>query len=461
MTELPSRPPRETQPRSPQGRRVLILSIVGGAVLVVAAIVIIVILGLRGSDAPSEATPAPTAIPQPTQTVAASPLPVPSCDTIISSGDVQVSIALPISLTFGDWSYPVEPIVPAEVAWAYPADRSGTAVWVCGTVVNYVIGLEPTPENETLVTGLVPGDEIRLRLSSGAVLPFRFTGRREAPSGEEDALAQQQPRLTLILAEGGTWQIAAADYVAEAEPMQPPLMGESGQVGQPTQAGDARVTVTRGYVQRVDALPAGTAYYVVEYTVENVGETPLTGDRFSMKLDDAMSDTYLLSPPGSEAGEFGPLSGEIAPGASAQGSAGYLVPDPLPNGALSWTFSPRAGSGAQAVVSIPHEGPAVSEPSVRQANVAVLDAFLNSDASALILEAEVQNTGSDALIIEEADISLSSSAGLGELLLTAPPLPWTILPSERQVVELQYARPDASTVLLELLGYSFEIGGLQ
>jgi hypothetical protein len=93
--------------------------------------------------------------------------------------------------------------------------------------------------------------------------------------------------------------------------------------------------------------------------------------------------------------------------------------------------------------------------------VAVLDAFLNSDASALILEAEVQNTGSDSLIIEDSDISLSSSDGLGELLLAAPPLPWTILPSERQVIELQYARPNASTVLLELLGYSFEIGGLQ
>jgi hypothetical protein len=449
------------RPSPPQNRQPLILSIVGGAGLLLAAIVIIVVLGLRGTDQPSEVTTAPTETREPTPAAPSSPVPTAICQTIISNGDVEVSVALPISLTLKDTAFPIEPIVPENEVWSYPPDRSGAAVWICGTVVNYVIGLEPTPENEALVTDLTPGDQISLKLASGAVLPFRFGGRGEVTAGGEDALAQQQPRLTLILAEGDTWQIATADYVAEAESVGSPLPEASAQPGQPVQVGDARVTVNRGYVQRTDDLRSGTMYYLIEFSVENGGEAPLATDRFAMQLKDGVGNTYLLSRLGSEAGEFGLLSGEIASGASAQGSAGYLVPDPLPAGTLIWTFFPRAGSRAQASVSIPYEGEAGGQPSATRANVTVNDAFFSTDGSTLILEGEVRNTGTGLLTVEQADISLSSSAGLGELIMAAPPLPWTIEPGEAQVIELQYQRPDASTALLELLGYSFEIDGLQ
>jgi hypothetical protein len=455
-------PTREETPdsRSPQSQQILILSVIGGAVLLLAAVVIIVVLGLRGTDQASDATPTPTESVLPTPPPS-SPAPPPSCETIISSGDVEVSVALPTLLTLRDTPFPVEPIVPEGDVWSYPADRSATAVWVCGTVINYVIGLEPTPENETLVTSLTPGDEVTLQLTSGAVLPFRFAGRGEVVAGDADALTQQQPRLTLVLTQGDTWQIATADYVAEAESIEPPPSGTLVQLGQPAQIGEAVVIVNRGHVERVEDLPPGTMYYVVEYSVENRGETPLTIDGYSMKLQDGVGNAYLLSPPGSEAGDFGPLSGEIAPGSSAQGSAGYLVPDPLPDGPLVWSFSSRAEPGAQANVSIPYESEAGGEPSVERAEVALTDAFFSSDGNTLILEGEVRNTGTETLNIEEGDIRLSSSAGLSDLFLAAPPLPWAIEPGQRQVIELQYQRPGASTVLLELLGYSFEIGGLQ
>jgi hypothetical protein len=439
----------------------MILTMAGGAVLVLAAIAIIVVLALRATGRPSDVTPTPTEAMEPTATAPTSPVPTTACDTIISGGDVEVSIALPISLTLRDTTFPVQPMVPASQAWSYPPDRSGTAVWVCGTVVNYVIGLEPTPENETLVTALTPGDEIRLQLATGAILPFRFAGRAEVAPGDEAALAQQQPRLTLVLGRNDTWQTATADYVAEAESVEPPLSEASAQLGQPVQVGDVRLTVNRGYVQRTGDLPSGTMYYLVEFSVANEGDTPLSADRFSMKLRDGMGNTYLVSPAGSEAGESGPLSGEIAPGSSVQGSAGYLVPDPLPAGSLIWTFSPSAGSEARAGVSIPYQGEAGGEPSVTRADVTINDAFFSTDGNTLILEGEVTNRGTGPLTVEQADISLSSSAGLGDFIMAAPPLPWTVEPGEAQVIELQYQRPDASTVLLELLGYSFEIGGLQ
>jgi hypothetical protein len=96
-----------------------------------------------------------------------------------------------------------------------------------------------------------------------------------------------------------------------------------------------------------------------------------------------------------------------------------------------------------------------------QPDVRVTDAFVSSDGSILIIEGEVQNRDTRALVVEPSDVTLSSSAGMGELVTEAPPLPWTIQPGQLQVVELQYQRPEASTVLLELLGYSFEISGVQ
>lgn len=459
MNTPASPPERSPGSSSPHRRQLLVLSVAIGAVLLFIAIVILIYLGLRGTGQPSAGTPTPTEGVRPTATAPASPILAPSCEAILSSGNVEVSMALPISLTAGNAaSYPVVPIVPQEDAWVYPQGRSGDGVWVCGTVVNYVIGLDPTAANEELVGNLAPGDEIRLQLSNGAVLLFRVAERRDVSPGAAAATSQQQPRLTLVLPKSDTWQIAIADYAAEAEPAEPPTTGASAQLGQPVEVDGVRVTVSEGTLERRGDLAQGTAYFIVEFTVENPGEQPLATETFSMRLRDSLGNTYLVSPQASEAGESGALTGQIQPGASAQGSAGYVVPDPLPTGEIAWIFSPRPGS-QQVSVSIPHEytGDAVAlQPDVR-----VTDAFLSSDGSILIIEGEVQNRDTRPLVVEPSDVTLSSSAGVGELVTEAPPLPWTIQPGQLQVIELQYQRPEASTVLLELLGYSFEISGVQ
>jgi len=449
---------RETN--SSRRRQLLILIIISGAILLFIAVVILVYLGLRGAGQGAEATPTPTERIEPTLTVPTqvSPVPVPSCETIISSGDAQVSVALPLSLTVGGTVYPVEPIVPQADAWVYPEDRSGPAVWVCGTIINYVIGLQPTPANQDLIGNLAPGSDVTLQLTSGAVLHFRFTERRDLAPGADEALSQQQPRLTVVLPGAESWQVAFADYAAEAESVVPPPSGVTGEVGQPVDLGQARVTVSRGYVERHADLAPATAYYLVAFSVENVGDSPLPTDAFSMELRDSIGNVYLLSAAASGLGEAGPLSGEIQPGASAQGTAGYVVPDPLPAGELTWIFSPRPATTAARVV-IPHEGGGPDQVPA-QPEVVLVDAFLGDAGNTLIIEGEVWNRGTEPLVVEAADIRLSSSAGMSERSSEAPPLPWTIEPGERRVVELQYPKPDASSVLLELLGYSFEIGGL-
>jgi len=359
---------------------------------------------------------------------------------------------------------PVTPVLSEQAGWTYPADGSGSAMWICGTVVNYVLGLEPTPDNETLLTNLRPGDEIKLHLSNGVVLFFRFVERRETAANEEGVFEQFRPRLTLILeTEAGGWQVATADYVAETEPVQPPQPGTQVQPGQPVRVGDAQVTVSRGHAESGgEGQPAETMYYLVEFSVENVGAAPLNADNFAMQLQDGVGNQYLLSPAASSAGEHVSLSGEIAPGATVQGTAGYVVPKTLAGPTLTWTFNPRPGSELRASVSIPYEGEGGgAEPAPGQAEVRITDAFLNSAGDTLIIEGEVSNVGDSTLTVELNDISLTSSSGIGELRVAAPPLPWTVEPGQTQIIELQYRRPEASTALLALLGYSFEIQGLQ
>jgi len=454
----------EQSPQAKSSRRgcLLIVPIVGGIFLLLIAGALMLFLGLRSLLSSGEDNPGmPLEVVKVTPTAFASPVPPPNCETIVGSGDVQVTVPLPTSLTVNGEPFPVAPILPDQTSWTYPAGSSGSASWVCGTVVNYVLGLEPTEENGALLAGLRPGDEIKLRLSNETVLFFRFVEQRETAANDASVFEQFRPRLTLILEmENGSWQIATADYVAETEQAQPTPSGAEAQPGQPVRVGDAQVTVARGHAESGgEGQPAGTMYYLVEFSVENVGASPLDTGGFATQLQDSVGNQYLISPAASGDGEHGPLSGEIAPGATAQGTAGYLVPETLAGPTLTWTFNPQPGSELHASVSIPYAG-GTEAASAGQAEVNITDAFLNNAGDVLIIEGEVRNTGSEPFTVELNDISLTSSGGTSTLRMAAPPLPWTIQPGQTQIIELQYERPAASTALLALLGYSFEIQGL-
>jgi len=430
--------------------------------LLLVAAVIMVYLGFKGVLFRSDDSPGmPLEVVKITPTPFSSPVAPPNCATIINSNDVQVTVPLPTSLTVNGEPFPVAPILPDRTGWTYPANSSGAATWLCGTVVNYVLGLEPTVDNETLLADLRPGDEIKLHLSNGTELFFRFVERRETAANEGSVFEQFRPRLTLILEMGNdSWQVATADYVAETETVQPSPPGSEAQPGQPVRVGDAQVTVSRGHAESGADQPPGTMYYLVEFSVENVGTTPLNADGFTMQLQDGVGNQYLVSPAASGIGEYGLLGGEIAPGVTADGTAGYLVPETLAGPTLIWVFVPQPGSELRASVSIPYEG-AVGPVSGGQAEVNVTDAFLNSAGDVLIIEGEIRNAGSEPFTVRLAEISLTSSSGTSTLRVAAPPLPWTIQPGQTQVIELQYEKPAASTALLAMLGYSFEIRGLQ
>jgi len=454
-----------------QKRWLMALPIIAGVGLLMIAVLLVIVLGLSRL-LPSEegdpgvslivtkiaATPATPGAPTPPPT----PKAAPSCETIISSDDVSIVSSPPMSLTLGGESFPVETVL-AEEGWGYPADSSGSAAWVCGTVVNYVIALEPTTENETLLASLVSGDEIALRLSNGVVLFFSFEQQGEKGIDTMGSVFEQfEPSLTVLLEQdGGSWLVVSAAYTTRNAPVQPSPSETLANLNVPVRVGDAQVTVTDGHaLGSAPDLPAGTMYYLVEFSVENVGTTPLNADLFTMQLHDGLGNQYLLSSVASAFGDSGLLEGALAPGEVASGSAGYRVPEALAGPTLVWTFSPAPGSEVWASVGIPYAGePEPVEPA--RAEVTITDALIGRDESILLIEGEIRNVGGSTLTVDRRDITLTSSAGMGELLADAPKLPWTIKPGETRVIELQFERPNAASVLLNVLGYSFEISGLE
>jgi hypothetical protein len=409
---------------------------------------------------------AATSTPPVTATPAIQPLPTPACETIISSGDTQVMVSLPVSMTIKNRQFPVVAVSApmSGEAWRYTLEYPNAAAWVCGSVVNYVVGLEPTEENEALLLDLRPGDELTLQRSNGVRLFFRFSERRETEPDDTRIFAQSAPRLSVVLQrEVGNWQVAVADYVSESEPVQPTAEALA-RLGESVRVGDVQLTVEKGHViQTADALSPGTMYYLVEFSIENVGDDVLRTSNFNMLLQDSAGSEYLLSPVASAAGDYGPLDAEIDPGAVIQATAGYLTPRSLPGPSVVWRFSPHSASESQVSVSIPYEAEPEPTPvtSVMKAQVSITDVFLDSSEELVIIEGEVENTGVEAFTVEVDDVKLTSSAGIAALRSAAPPLPWTLEPGETQIVEFQYERPNAATALLSLLGYSFEIRNLE
>lgn len=450
-------PAPETPPAPPQANRtpLLILAIAGAALLCLLVVVLIVVLVVRPTllAHSSEGIPLEVTRVSPTGPTPGENVPAP----IIEVGDVPIQMALPVTLQIGEQSFPVQTALPGDDGWAGLSPVPGFAVWAYGTAVNYVLGLEATPANQALVGGLADDAPISLRLSSGTELVFRVVQRQETSPGDAGLFAQSRPSLTLLLLGGETWSALFADFDTATEP---PVQPEEAvaELGQQVQIGDVRIAAVDGYTLpgEGNAQP-GTMFFLVEYTIQNTGATALDSAAFVMELVDRQGGRYPNSPSIAARGDAGPLSGEIAAGTEVQGSAGYLVPADLQGPALTWVFRPIPGSEVRASFNIPYQPPVVTPV---LPDVEVTQAFLGENDGILHVVAEIYNPGTSPLTVNADDVLLSSSAGPGRLNVAAPPFPWTIAAGASVEVELQFIRPNATSCIVTILGYTFEISGL-
>lgn len=436
----------------------LFLGVVAAAVILLGTTAFLIARSLGDNDA-AEGTPTidPTIL---------SEYVMPPADSILADNNTpQPQAETPSTISMKGLEFRVLPyVVQEDGLWQYPPGQSGTAVWVYGTIINYVFGIEHTDSNAALLESLTAGSPITMTTTSNSQYRFAFAGREEITSPGPDLLAQTQPGLTLMTlgGKGNARLVVHADYVLPDEGLDTGgSAGPSVGVGEPTQLGDVRLTVLEtAYVYDQPDTPNGWAFFQIEYQLENLSQETLDPNRFRMELQDGSGSIYSLNLPASQAGTFGYLMLTIPPNTVAMGTAGYLVPAPLQGPKLSWSFSRLDTPDRVIKVLIDFQPPAETVDPAWHSVVSLSGAELSGDRTLLTVWGTVLNNGENDLTVTLEDVTLRGAQDLMALRAADPGLPWTVQPGAALSFRLAFQRPGSAVATFQLLNQPFELSGL-
>ncbi|HZY45681.1 MAG TPA: hypothetical protein VFF70_13125 [Anaerolineae bacterium] len=357
----------------------------------------------------------------------------------------------------------IDPVSMNNGQWK-PSAAAGRAEWVYGTLINYLIGLSSSQENSDMLKALGQADEISLDLSNGQSLKYKFAGRQLVTANASDIFAQSKPGLTLVLLGENSDQriVITADYVAEQE-VGKPAPGSYAQINTPIVIGAAKVTVLSArLVINAPGIQVGSSFYMVDFSVENIGTTPLDAAGFLIQLQDYAKQKYNLSAAASALGPNPAPKGTLQPGTLATFTSGFEVPANVTGPVLIWVFLPQANFTVQANVAVPLIGPTPTPDPKSKVVVQITQAYYTPDQSELIVVGGIGNPSSVPVTLNTADISLSTPEGvLAKLQGAEPALPLNLAPGQNQTFTLHFARVPGSSATLKILFASFQLNGLQ
>jgi hypothetical protein len=468
--DLPPELPSEDDLDAPLGSQVMdwlrmqppaLLVVVALAFIVMVIMGVLIVRSLVGDTASPLPSDSPTLDPT-LQSEYTLPIAAP---IVIDNDAPQTEVNSPSSISMKGLDFQVLPyVVQPGGEWRYPAGQSSTAVWVYGTIINYVIGIEQTKANVAMLESFSPGDEITMTTSSGATYYFGFAGREEVDSTNTDILAQKSPGLTLVTLGGsddGHLVVHGEYLAAQVTGGRGIDSGLSVAVGEPAQLDDVRVTVLEtAYLYETVDTPEGWAFFLVEYQVENLSQTILNPDRFRMELQDGTGNVYSPNLTASRLGSFGYLMLTIPPNTVAMGTAGYLVPAPLQGPRLSWSFSHMDSPDRVAKIMIDFEIPQETADPVRLAAISLTGAELSGDRTLVSVWGNVLNNGEEELVIALEDVTLRGAEESTALRAADPAFPWNIPPGTSLSFRLAFQRPSSSIATFTMLNQPFEISGL-
>ncbi|MBP6015763.1 MAG: DUF4352 domain-containing protein [Candidatus Promineofilum sp.] len=439
----------------------LLLGIVAVIALLAACIMGFILLRPmlgEGGQQTGNATPAagePTPFPETTQQTVAQPIIVGVSD----SGTVSVTLDAPATLDVLDRRWAVQPQnIGVDGLWSPEVDET-TAVWINGTIINYVFGLDDTEANQTFLESLAPGQQMVVTTRQGVTHTFSFDNRNLVPSSDRSVFNQQTPGITLMLLESdddnrlvvrGRYEVAAASQTTSGNVIQ---MGETAQLG------DAQFTPqASSFLTNRPEAPAGFGFFLIDFAMQNVGLSAIDTSAYRFTLSDELGNQYALNPIASRLGNYPPLSGFVNAGQSVTATAGYQIPAGLISPNLTWTITAPDGSQVQGILPFTAGGAAG-----QSAVISLQQATITPDLNNLIIVGQVTNVGVQPLVIVSEDVSLRTPAGSDYLLLaTNPPFPWTVPPNQTLQFAVTYQRPIGSaSAVFTLLSQPFELSGLQ
>jgi hypothetical protein len=236
-----------------------------------------------------------------------------------------------------------------------------------------------------------------------------------------------------------------------------------GQINTPIELGGVKVTVLSArFLYNAPGIPVGSAFYMVDYTVENTGADPIDAGKFQIDLQDYSTQKYKVSLTASQLGPNAVAKGQILPGIAATFTSGFEVPSNVTGPVLIWIFSPQSGFKAQASVAVPLVGPTPTPDPRSRVAIQITQAYFNADQTEMIIVGGIGNPTNATIVVDTPDISLKTPEGaLGTLRTTEPPLPWNLGPGQNQSFTLHFDRLPSTSATLKILFASFELSGLR
>lgn len=375
-----------------------------------------------------------------------SPPKIPEDITVIQEDGTPVTPAQPNQVNVAGTIFSVVPVLPDQGRWPMPQEQQPTAVWIYGTVINYIVGVPYTATTESLLAGLASGDRITLTLDNGTALVFGAPQAERVADDDLSPMAQNKPGLTLILL--GSDQTGHLTVQARYLPEESVFSDQ-----QRVDGLEVRV-LKSGIPAKADDM----LYFVVDYEVTNNSGTSSDPMFFDMTLEDGNGQRYTVNEAATSWGEYEPLTQAIPDGETATGSVGYLVPSDIKPPA-TWVFRSDATSANSTRFVLPYELP---KPGPPVPDVTLTEAFNDASRNVIIINGTVYNNGESDLVVTLDDVNLTSGSGNGSLQASTPLLPWTVAPGDGQGFELQFSPPsDVDAVLLEMLGFTYRIEGIQ
>lgn len=381
----------------------------------------------------------------------------PVIQVVDETQTITVTVGLPETIFINGRSFPIQPQrITADGVWALGAGDQ-TAVWLYGSIVNYIVGIPDTNSNRALLEGLELGDTIQLQKRDAEQLQFDFTELRTVAPSNRDVFAQNSPRITLVLlgSDGAERIVAQADYrVPEATDSDSNLV----ELGQLAQLDDIQLTVNgTTYIPDHPQAPDGFAFLIVDYQVQNIGLSAFDTSDLQLSLIDELGNQYVLNPLASQVGGNPPIGGFINSGQTVQVVAGYQLPIGLVSSSLNWVAT-RKSSGNQVYVDVPFTGRGSAQGLI----ITMQSATISNDFTSLTLTGGVTNNGTQPTVISAQDIKLGTVDGTNyPIFSTNPAFPWSIAPGQTVQYALTFQRPNQSTATFSILTQEFQLSNLR
>lgn len=348
--------------------------------------------GSAEATAEASYTPTPRVSPTPT------PLALEEQDEIIEGGDAARAVAYPVNLQVitGDGRDPrvwvVQRRAVAASEWNFDPNPD-TASFINGMSVSPVIGVPWSEDNAAFFGRIEDGTEFLLTMNTGAILRYRFEGRREVRRSESNIFRQVSPGLVLLLigetdSEGlptATRTLITAVYPPEQELSRDGLMLGSGVAISEGQVGEALVlldtSITLNEVRTVAGqgeLPPEQQYLLLDFAVD-VGVESVDTTGWRVEFIDTGGQVYSPNTVALNSANFPPLPTRLEALSQFAASVGYVVPMTLNGG--RWLVTDADGNGIAFTVRLPSVEPppvAFTGIDVRVVSVTTIDGQLTT-----------------------------------------------------------------------------------